>query len=243
MIKDIAVPETNTEAISAVAKARALTIASNSDYIAADAVMQGLRALDKNVDEAYDEHIADAFRAHRGLVAKKKKYAEPIEEARRIIKGKMIEWADKQAEIDRREAEQRARAEKDRADAEALARAQALEAAGQQDAAMAVVEEAAMMPQAPAAVVKSTPKVATVTRTIWSAQVTDDRFVLRAIEAAGNVLAKVGTPEAIAAAATLRQAYMDAQYMAYNTTALNSWATSTKGAVRLGGAVAVSRKV
>lgn len=240
---DLLIPEKNEKGLTAVDRARALSIVTKEDYTAADQFCSGLKELEKEVDAAYDEHISDAFKAHRSLVAKKKVYAEPIDEARKIIKGKMIVWKDEQERLQRIEEERLAKEAKAKTEQEALDRAAALEAQGDHEAASAAVDEAALAP-APRPVVESyVPKSSSVFSTRWSATITDPLYVLKAIEAAGKVLAKSKTKDAQEACDLLRQAHTDAKYMTYDQVALNRQATATKDALKLGGVVFSSRKV
>ena len=123
LIQVPAVPEQNTKALAAIEQANAFDITTQDQAAFVDQFCVNLKALEKEVDVAYDEHIEAAHKAHKSLVAKKKVYAEPIMEARRIAKGKLIAWSNAQAVISAQEAEiARAKAKKDAED-EALSRA------------------------------------------------------------------------------------------------------------------------
>lgn len=175
---EMMVPEKNEKGLTAVDKARAIVIKTNEDFTAADQFSMGLKALEKEVDAAYDEHIAAAFAAHKSLVAKKKKYAEPIDEARKIIRAKMGAYQDEQEAL-RVAEEARLRIEaKKKAEDEALARASAMEAAGQQEEAAAIIE--APILTAPVSLAKSVPKAQTVIPRPWTFRITDINLVPRA---------------------------------------------------------------
>ena len=170
-------PETNQDGLDAIARAEAITITSREEYAAADAFCVGLKELERKVDEAYDEHIDDAYKAHKSLVAKKKTYAQPIEAARRIIKTKLIEW--QEIEEKKRledEAALRAQARK-RADDEALARAQEAQDEGQHEKADAIISEPAELPAI--VIPKDLPKTSTTIQTRWDYRVTDMAAVPR----------------------------------------------------------------
>lgn len=243
MTTALVVPEQNTEAMTAVEQAKSLIIVTSDDYSNADQFCAGLKDLEKKVDLAFDEHISDAFKAHRNLVAKKKIYAAPIDEARRLVKGKMIVWKDEQDRIAREKAEADARTAKEKSDAEALSKAQQLEQQGDHEAAAIIVEEAANMPVLLPKFESSVPKGSTVFSVRWGATITDPDYVLKAIEAAGKLVAESKTTDSQKAAELLRQAYTDAKYMVYDQVALNRQATATKDAMKLGGVVFTSRKV
>src|SRR3990167_1448772 len=71
---------------------------------------RGLSNLIKEIDTTFDPHIKKAFETHRGLVAEKKRHVEPVEEAKRLIKGKRIIYVDEQEQI-RKEAKAKLQAE------------------------------------------------------------------------------------------------------------------------------------
>ena len=50
------------------------------------------------IAETFDPIISKAHAAHKEAVGQKKKHDDPLEQAQRIIKGKMIVWAKKEAE-------------------------------------------------------------------------------------------------------------------------------------------------
>lgn len=236
MTTTIAIPETNEEGLTAVDRARAIAIVTVADYSSADLFCVGLKALEKKVDEAYDEHISAAFSAHRSLVAKKKKYAEPIEEARRIVKGKMLVFQ-QEAERLRKIEEDRINAEaKKKAEDAALADASAAEKSGDHEAAAAIISQ-------PIVVAHRTsesflPKAQTrVSSGRWGATVIDPLFVQRAIGDAGRVLAKLRTEEALEVSQLLRIAYSTVGYMEFNTSKLQKQADATKNAIHVGGVV------
>jgi hypothetical protein len=172
-----AVPDKNDKALAAIEQARAFVITNNDDYAAVDAFCVQLKALEKEVDAAYDEHIKAAFDAHKSLVAKKKKYAEPITTARTIAKQKLIDWEVKMEAVRReQEAAQRAAAQK-AAEDEALAKAARAAEFGDDKTADAIISEP--IAAAPVVVEKLTPKAQTVTRTVWTYEVTDPALVPR----------------------------------------------------------------
>lgn len=228
---------------TAIDEARAIVVVSKDDYAFADAKCSGLLILKKKIEDDFSESKAKTYSAWKSVVAQERGHLDGIDEARRIIKGKMISWADEQ-EKKRREEEERQRAEdKKIAEEEALAKAQALEKQGNHEAAAAVIEEAAQAPAPRPQVESYVPKSSSVFSTRWSATITDPLFVLKAIEAAGKVLSKSKAKDVMEAAEILRQAYNDAKYMVYDQVALNRQATATKEALKLGGVTFSSRKV
>lgn len=170
-------PEKNEHAITALDQANALEIVTVADYTAADQLCARLKLLDKEVDEAYDEHISAAFKAHRALVAKKNKYAEPIDQARRIIKGKMVVWSD--AEEEKRRAEERRLQEiaQKKAEDEAIQAAQDAQKAGNAAEAEAIMS--APIEAAPVVLPKAAPKIMTSIRTVWKARIVNSNLIPR----------------------------------------------------------------
>lgn len=168
---EIALPETNVDGLSAVERAGQIVINTNNDYLAADSFCAGLKDLEKQVDAMFDEHIDAAFKAHRALTAKKKKFSEPIQDARKIIKGKLDVYERAQEAI-REEQERKLQSEaKKQAEERALAAALAAEKDGDKQTSDAIMQEPVTVPVV--AVAKFTPKTQTVLTTWWKFRVTD----------------------------------------------------------------------
>src|SRR3989304_4324577 len=141
----------------------------------------GLSALIKEIDATFDPHIKKAFEAHRGLVAEKKKHVEPVEEAKRLIKGKRIIYVDEQDRI-RKAEEARLQAEARRlAEEQALRDAIAAETEGRPEEAEAILNEPVSVPIV--TIAKTTPSagVGGAIREIWSAEVYDLHALVMAI--------------------------------------------------------------
>lgn len=164
-MNELMVPEVNEKGLGALSAANALSITSNEDYLRADAFIQDLKKMDKEVDGAFDEAIEAAFKAHRTLTTKKKQYAEPIAQARVVVKAKMNTWAEAQERLRREEEDRQRAAEKKRAEDEALRKAEEAEKSGDKKAAEEILS--APVETAPVVIPKSVPKVSTVLRTVW----------------------------------------------------------------------------
>lgn len=174
---ELLLPDTNQEGLDAVSRAQAITITCRDAYVAADAFCAGLKDLEKKVDAAYDSHISDAFKSHRSLVAKKNSFAQPILDARRIIKSKLVAWQEIE-EQQRREQEAIYQAEaKKRAEDEAMARAQEAQAAGQHEHAEAIINTPVEVPVI--VMPKDLPKTSTTIQTRWDYRVHDLALVPR----------------------------------------------------------------
>lgn len=211
----------DSKAISSLAFANQMIIATDDDCRQAIDIEKGLAALMKEIDTTFDPHIATAFQAHRGLVAEKKKHAEPVEEAKRIIKQKRIVYTEEQERI-RKAEEARIQAEARRLIEEAaLAAAIAAEEAGDGEEAEAIINEPIHVPTV--TIQKTTPSagIAGAIREIWSAEVYDLKALCNAV---ADGKANIGCVEA-------------------NMTALNGIARSLKSNMQIPGVKAVSRKV
>lgn len=168
------VPEVNSKGLSAVEQANAFSIQTQDDAAVVDLFCVSLKALEHEVDAAYDEHIETAFKAHKSLCAKKKIYALPILEARAIAKIKLGAWQDKLKALAAVE-EARLRSEaKKRAEDEALALAARAAEFGDDKTADAIISAPVVVePVRMAAPVKT----ATVFQTRWKAKVVNPAMV------------------------------------------------------------------
>lgn len=161
-----------TEAHALTTMSMAVRVIDAESYEAAGERLLDVKAYRKGVADHFDPHIKNAHRAHKALLADKKKHDQPAIDAERRIKSAMLEWRkaeDARAEAERAAAEAAARAE---AEAQQLAHAAELEAAGEPEAAEAVLD--APTPVAPVAKRKAAPKVKGVSiRKVWTFEVVD----------------------------------------------------------------------
>lgn len=178
MTNAIAIPEKNDKALTAVDQARALIIKTNEDFAAADQFSMSLKGLEKEVDAAYDEHISAAFSAHKSLVAKKKLYAAPIEEARKIIRSKMGVYQDEQEAIRVKEEARLREIARKEAEEAALNAAIEAESSGDTEGASAIMAEPVVV--APVVLSKSVPKASTSIPRPWTFRVVNLALVPRA---------------------------------------------------------------
>lgn len=177
MTNAIAIPEKNDKALTAVDQARALVIKTNDDFTAADQFSMSLKGLEKEVDAAYDEHISAAFAAHKSLVAKKKIYAAPIEEARKIIRSKMGAYQDEQEALRVKEEARLREIARKEAEEAALNAAIEAEQSGDKDGASAIMAEPVIV--APVVLSKSVPKASTSIPRPWTFRVVNLALVPR----------------------------------------------------------------
>lgn len=174
---ELLLSDTNQEGIDAISRAKSIAINSREEYAAADQFCASLKELEKKVDEAYDEHISSAFKAHRSLVAKKNSFEQPILEARKIIKAKLVSWQDYEEEQRKKEEiKQQAEASK-RANDEAIAYAQQAHSIGDAEEAERIINAPVEVPVI--VVPKSAPKTTTTLQTRWDFRITDPASVPR----------------------------------------------------------------
>lgn len=251
-------PETENKKLNALQKVNAWVVKTVEDYTALDAYLVYLLEIKKMVVADFKESIEKsaetkraATAAHKALTDQEGGHLTGIDEARRVGKNKLTYFEQEQeAERKRLQDEADAKARKEAED-RALEAAAKAEQSGDTEKADAILEEPAAPILAPR-IASSVPQRSTIVSTRWGATIggpredgtkTDPLFVLKALEAAGKVLAKSKGVEANAALELVRQAYTDAKYMVYDQVALNRQATATKAALRLGGVGFNSRKV
>ena len=215
-----------TEALSWPQQATAVQIVTPDHYLGASELLKGIKALRNRIVETFGPHCKRAFEAHKALVAEQKAAEEPLTQAERIIKDKMLAY-DRQQEAIRAEAQRKAQ-EQARKDEEArrLVEAAAMEreATATGDAALQAEAEALLAEpiEAPAVLVeKATPQVSGVSyRETYSAAVTDLHKLVQYV---------AGHPEY-------------ANLLLPNGPALNSLARSLKQALKLPGVQVVVKR-
>lgn len=210
----IALPDSKQveqQALAAVEQAKSISIVTDDDFQEAAGFLNGLKAIQKAIDETFNDPIKAAYAAHKSIVAAKAKHSEPVDQAERIIKGKLAAYQIEQERKARAEAERLALEARKKAEDEQLARAQAMEASGQKEAAEAILSEDTASPVIQA---RPTAKANGVSfREKWCGEVTDLMTLVKAI-AVGQ------------APLTLIQS---------NPTTVRQYAESTKGNVKVPG--------
>lgn len=175
--RDLALPETNQDGLAAIDRAVAFTIITNDDYMSADAFCIGLKTLEKQVDDMFDDPIAKAFATHRSLTTRKNNYAEPLKRSLKIIKGKMATYSEEQEKM-RREEEERLRAEaQKKAEDEAIARAKEAQDSGNKEEANEIINQPLIV--APIVLQKTVPKASTTIRKVKKYRITNANLVPR----------------------------------------------------------------
>lgn len=213
------IEQVEEKALSVPDQARLVVIKTNDDYISADNVLTAWRQIENEVHSAFDPIVESAHKAHKEAVSQRKKYLDPIEQGRAILKPKMAEWQWEQERI-RQEAERKAQeAARKAAEESALQAALAAEQAGEKEVAEAIMAEPVAAPTV--VIAKTTPKVATTFRTVWFAEVTDLKALCKAIAEGKQPIALIEP----------------------NMVALNKMATALKSNMAIPGIVARSKTV
>jgi len=134
-----------------VSKANALTaivIKTQLDYEKASAISKGLRELKKTISSTFDPIVEKAHGTWKEAIAQKNKYLLPVENAQKIVDGKVTNYLLECEQIRRaaelklqQEAEEKARKERERLEA----RAAKAEASGKTEKAEELKEQAAQV--------------------------------------------------------------------------------------------------
>ena len=211
----------DNKALTSLDYAKSLQI--TNDAICQEAIdyEHGLSALIKEIEATFGPHKDAAHKTWKGLVAEEKRHVDPVEEAKRLIKGKRITYDTEQTRI-RKEAEAKLQAEARRLAEEATLRdAIAAEAEGRLEEAEAILDEPVSVPTV--TIAKTTPSagVSGAIREIWSARVVNKMDVIKA------VLAGQASPELID----------------INMVVANGLARSLKLSMNVPGLISESRKV
>lgn len=185
----VIIPDTkkiDQKAMSAIEFSNEISIVSNELYEIAAEYLLGLKSLENEIEETFDPVIKSTHSAWKSALAAKAKHFEPVEEAVKIIKGKMGTYqveAEKKARIEQEQLKRLAieEEEKDRA-----AKAESLIVAGRPEEALLLLEGEL---EAPAVVLGPTnaPRAEGIqTREVWKAEVVDFEALVKAV-AAGTV--------------------------------------------------------
>jgi hypothetical protein len=127
-LQSVEVVKVETKSIALRDQAKAIVVRDQETHDAAAELYLGLSALEKEINAVHDPAISAAHASHKAALAAKAKSADPVAEAKKIIKPKITAWEDEQERI-RQELERKAREEAQRkADEEARIAREAAEA-------------------------------------------------------------------------------------------------------------------
>jgi hypothetical protein len=177
--------EAKRDALAVLSSIKALAVIDQPSLSLANGLLVRIKALRRNFDEEFNPGIAEAFQHHRTLVAQKKKWTDPLDDAERLLKPKIATYL-------RDEDERRLAAERAAQRAKEVAEAKAVVAAdkatdliheGRLDEAEKVVEQAAVDIEAVNASVPLIPDKPVAEgaslRTLWEWDVEDESKVPR----------------------------------------------------------------
>lgn len=82
----VASAQTNTAVVEIAAKCAGIQIATQDDLTQANSLLKGIKSLRLEVDKEFDPGIQEAFAHHRTLVAQKRKWTDPLDQAERTLK-------------------------------------------------------------------------------------------------------------------------------------------------------------
>jgi vacuolar-type H+-ATPase subunit H len=108
MDNDIVIGENEQKALTVIrAGSTSIEVRDQTSLTAANGLLLDVKTLRRRFDEEFDPGISGAFKQHRLLVAQKKKWTDPLDEAERIIKPRITAYLVEQDNI-RLEAERAA---------------------------------------------------------------------------------------------------------------------------------------
>jgi len=166
--------EIDQKALSAVDSARELSIKDQKQYAHAADFLQGLKTIEKAIDETFDPVIKAAFDAHKAALAAKGKHLDPVKEAEKIVKFKMIGFQKEEEQRIKVEETRLREAARQQEEEDRCRRAEELIAAGRPEDAL-VLLEGNTEPMPIVLHETSAPRLkGIVTRTVWKFRVVDE---------------------------------------------------------------------
>lgn len=186
-LKLVETDEVANRALSISELANAIKITDLKTYEEAGFMWKALGDMLKEIDEKCDKNISLWHNGHKNAVAEKKKYYEPVEAAKRYVKGIMSNYEQEQERIrlaeQKRLEEEARKAEEERRLLEAIQAEEEAKANGltEQEAAQeaeAIINEPVYV--APVILPKETPKVKGLSfRTVWKFRITNESAIPR----------------------------------------------------------------
>lgn len=214
----LAVPSKLDERASALTeRATAIQVTDQETHDEAAELYVRLGDLSKEIDSIHDPAIEAAHRSHKAAIEAKKKLADPVDQARRIIKPKVCAWEQEQIRIQQerqREAERIARQAEEEA---RLALAVEAEQKGAEPETVKEILETSVVTVAPVVAPAFQKTNGFKSRESWSASVFDIKLLCKAIA----------------------EGRQPSNLVEGNMTALNGLARSLKGQMNVPGVKAV----
>lgn len=88
----VASPQTDKAVTTIAGKCREIVIADQPGLTEANNLLKGIKELRRQVDAEFDPGIQEAFAHHRTLVAQKRKWADPLDQAEKALKPKIANY-------------------------------------------------------------------------------------------------------------------------------------------------------
>lgn len=147
----------------AVAQAERLEVTTDQQYETVASFLKGLKAIRNEIARTFDPIARKLHAAHKEVVAQKKRHSAPVEQAERIVKGKIGVYLTEKERLRRQEEEKLRELARKQEEERRLAEAEALEKEGKNEEAEAIIDE----PVETLAVVieDTTPKVEGISKT------------------------------------------------------------------------------
>lgn len=199
------IESTEQKALSIPDQAKSLTVTNNDEYLQGESLLLSCKQLETEIHEAFDPIVDKAHKAHKEAVAQRTKYLTPIEEGRKILKSKMINFQDEQEKIRREEQRLLEEEARKRAEEEALALAVEAEQTGDKELAAAILEQPVDV--APIMAQKVAPAASRLSagRSVWSGEVVNLMALVKAVASGQQPLAYLeASKTALSVAAKLK---------------------------------------
>ena len=178
----MSVQELELKVTSVPERAKGLQILTDEDFRNAGELLIVIKGLRSEINDTFDPIISKAHEAHKEAIGQKKKVDAPLVEAELILKPRISAYI--QVQEKRRLEEQRLLEQKLKEEEElrVLEKAEELHAFGDTDEANELLEKPVYVP--PVVLPRTTPNVpGIVSRTTWSAQVTNFMELVKAVAA------------------------------------------------------------
>ncbi len=88
----VASEQTNLAVTTMAAKCSGILITNQDDLTEANSLLKGIKGLRLQVDKEFDPGIQEAFAHHRTLVAQKRKWTDPLDQAEKALKPKITSY-------------------------------------------------------------------------------------------------------------------------------------------------------
>lgn len=139
-------PELESKVIEWPKLAESISIATPEQHLAADEHLKAIKALRDEINETFDPAIAAANKAHKAIIAAKRRHDEPLVKADQIIRQKDLAYRQAEERKRRQEEERLAKLAREREEQRRLEEALELESSGDAEAAEAVLNEPIFAP-------------------------------------------------------------------------------------------------